>query len=81
MDKYIQKLNFDFMTNQRITQLISAIDGYRGKWNVIENRENRYLKELRRIATIESTGSSTRIEGANTCRTRWLQATPTDGKK
>lgn len=64
MDKYIKKLNFDFLTNQRITQLIATIDEYRGKWNVVEKRENRYLKELRRIATIESIGSSTRIEGA-----------------
>ncbi|MCL2738266.1 MAG: Fic family protein [Bacteroidales bacterium] len=64
MDKYIQKLNFDFPTNQRVMQLIAAIDEYRGKWNVVEKRENRYLKELRRIATIESVGSSTRIEGA-----------------
>ena len=64
MDKYIQKLNFDFLTNQRVMQLIAAIDEYRGKWNVVEKRENRYLKELRKIATIESIGSSTRIEGA-----------------
>jgi Fic family protein len=64
MDKCIQKLNFNFLTNQRIVQLIAAIDEYRGKWNVVEKRENRYLKELRRIATIESIGSSTRIEGA-----------------
>ena len=64
MDKYIKKLNFDFLTNQRVMQLIAAIDEYRGKWNVVEKRENRYLKELRRIATIESIGSSTRIEGA-----------------
>jgi Fic family protein len=64
MDKFIRKLNFDFLTNQRIIQLIAAIDEYRGRWNVVEKRENRYLKELRRIATIESIGSSTRIEGA-----------------
>jgi len=64
MNKYIQKLNFDFFTNQRVMQLIAAIDEYRGKWNVVEKRENRYLKELRKIATIESIGSSTRIEGA-----------------
>jgi Fic family protein len=64
MDKYIQKLNFDFSTNQRIMQLIASIDEYRGKWNGIEKRENSYLKELRRIATIESIGSSIRIEGA-----------------
>ena len=65
MDKYIKKLNFDFLTNQRAMQLIAAIDEYRGKWNVLEKRENRYLKELRKIATIESTGSSTRIEGGS----------------
>ena len=64
MDKCIQKLNFDFLTNQRVMQLIAVIDEYRGKWNVVEKHENRYLKELRRIATIESIGSSTRIEGA-----------------
>ena len=64
MDKYIQKPNFDFLTNQRVMQLIAAIDEYRGKWNMIEKLENRYLKELRKIATIESIGSSTRIEGA-----------------
>lgn len=64
MDKFIQKLNFDFATNQRILQLISYIDGFKSKWNIVENKENRYLKELRKIATIESIGSSTRIEGA-----------------
>ncbi len=64
MNKFIQKLNFDFVTNQRVLQLISHIDGFKGKWNITEKLENRYLKELRRIATIESIGSSTRIEGA-----------------
>lgn len=64
MDKFIRKLNFDFAINQRVLQLISYIDGFKGKWNMVENKENRYLKELRRIATIESIGSSTRIEGA-----------------
>ncbi|GHT20913.1 cell division protein Fic [Bacteroidia bacterium] len=64
MDKYINKLNFDFATNQQVMQLIGLIDGFKGKWNIVEKRENRYLKELRKIATIESIGSSTRIEGA-----------------
>lgn len=64
MDKFIRKLNFDFVTNQRVLQLISYIDGFKGRWNITEKRENRYLKELRNIATIESIGSSTRIEGA-----------------
>lgn len=63
MDKYIKKLNFDFSTNQKILNLIAKIDLYKGKWNIIERQENIYLKELRKIATIESIGSSTRIEG------------------
>ncbi len=64
MDKYIKKLDFDFITNQKILSLIGEIDLYKGKWNAIEKQENIYLKELRKIATIESIGSSTRIEGA-----------------
>ena len=64
MDKYIHKLNFDFIANQKILNLISQIDFYKGKWNSIEKQENVYLKELRKIATIESIGSSTRIEGS-----------------
>ncbi len=63
MDKQIKKLNFDFSTNQKILNLIAKIDLYKGKWNIIERQENIYLKELRKIATIESIGSSTRIEG------------------
>ncbi len=63
MDKYIKKVDFDFQTNQKILNLISQIDLYKGKWNSIEKQENIYLKELRKIATIESIGSSTRIEG------------------
>ena len=63
MDNYLNKLNFDFLTNQKILNLIAKIDLYKGKWNIIERQENIYLKELRKIATIESIGSSTRIEG------------------
>jgi len=64
MDKYQNKLNFDFSTNQQIIKLISFIDSFKGKWNLTEQKENIYLKELRKIATIESIGSSTRIEGS-----------------
>ncbi|MDR0683092.1 MAG: Fic family protein [Dysgonamonadaceae bacterium] len=64
MDKFIKKLHFDFRVNQRVLLLIGILDGFKGKWNIVEKWENRYLKELRRIATIESIGSSTRIEGA-----------------
>ncbi len=64
MDKYLKKLNFSFKTNQKILKLIAEIDLYNGKWNSLEKQENIYLKELRKIATIESIGSSTRIEGS-----------------
>ncbi len=64
MDNFQNKLNFDFKTNQQILQLIGYIDSFKGKWNIVEQKENVYLKELRKIATIESIGSSTRIEGA-----------------
>ncbi len=58
-----KKLNFTLKTNNLILKKISFIDTFKGKWDIIENKENRYLKELRKIATIESVGSSTRIEG------------------
>ena len=65
MDKYIHKLHFDFLANQRIMQLVAQIDEFRGRWNAADKRGSRYLKELRRSAAIESIGSSTRIEGAS----------------
>lgn len=58
------KINFDFKTNQIILKKISFIDLFKGKWSIIEKKDNRYLKELRKIATIQSIASSTRIEGA-----------------
>lgn len=64
MDKYIGKLQFDFQTNQRILNLIAEIDMYKGKWAALEKGANRYLRELKNMATIASVGSSTRIEGA-----------------
>lgn len=59
-----QKISFDFQTTQRLINIISRIDLFKGSWTSVEIKENVYLKELRRIATIESIGSSTRIEGA-----------------
>ncbi len=58
------KINFDFVTTQRLIKLIGQIDSFKGRWQAVEGRENIYLKELRKIATIHSIGSSTRIEGA-----------------
>ena len=58
------KLSFNFKTNQEILKLIGFIDAFKGRWKQIEGKESRYLNELRLIATIESIGSSTRIEGS-----------------
>jgi Fic family protein len=58
------KLNFDFRTNQLVLMLIGQIDSFRGKWEILEGKESKYFKELQKIATIESIGSSTRIEGS-----------------
>ncbi len=61
---FSNKINFSFSETQNLINKISAIDLFKGKWQALEKRENKYLKELKRIATIESIGSSTRIEGA-----------------
>ena len=60
MDEFQNKFNFDFKTNQHILKLVSCIDSFKGKWNIIEQRENIYLKSYCKIATIESVSSSTR---------------------
>lgn len=59
-----KKLQFDFLTTQKIIQKISQIDQFKGEWKQLDKEENKYLKELRKIATIQSIGSSTRIEGS-----------------
>ncbi len=44
--------------------LISAVDEFKGEWSVLGALGPEKLQSLRRIATIGSAGSSTRIEGA-----------------
>ena len=60
----IRKLDFNSYVHQHIFQKVGVIDVFKGNWQAIENAQATYLKELRKIATIESIGSSTRIEGA-----------------
>jgi hypothetical protein len=47
-----------------ILRLISDIDGLKGAWEALGRISPERLSALRRVATIESIGSSTRIEGA-----------------
>lgn len=51
------------VTNE-ILSLIAEIDEFKGAWRAIGRIAPERLTSLRRVATIESIGSSTRIEGA-----------------
>ena len=48
----------------RIVKLIAEIDEFKGYWNGIESLSPQTLSSMRILASIESIGSSTRIEGA-----------------
>jgi len=56
------------LTNLIITpellKIISEIDVFNGGWKIQKNHNPEYLSKLRHVATIESIGSSTRIEGS-----------------
>ncbi len=49
---------------QKTLKLIAEIDEFKGAWAAIGRISPERLSALRRVATIESIGSSTRIEGA-----------------
>lgn len=49
---------------QDILQLIAEIDEFKGQWQALKSLPPERLRQLRKVATIESVGSSTRIEGA-----------------
>ena len=49
---------------QELLKLIAEIDEFKGKWAVLQTISPERLRQLRKVATIESVGSSTRIEGA-----------------
>lgn len=49
---------------QDLLKLIAEIDEFKGKWEALKSLSPERLQQLRKVATIESIGSSTRIEGA-----------------
>lgn len=58
-------LNTDALTiTPEILALIAAIDEFKGAWRALGTLAPERLNALRRVATIESIGSSTRIEGS-----------------
>lgn len=50
--------------SQSLLQLIAEIDEFKGKWLALKTMSPDRLQQLRKVATIESVGSSTRIEGS-----------------
>ena len=47
-----------------IVKLVAEMDEFKGRWQALENLSPERLSALRNVATVESVGSSTRIEGA-----------------
>jgi len=52
------------LVSQELLKIIAGIDEFKGKWEALKNMSPERLRQLRKVATIESVGSSTRIEGA-----------------
>lgn len=67
-DEWMEKDDAFDVSSLEITpellSLIAEIDEFKGAWRLLERIAPRRLSGLRRVATIESIGSSTRIEGA-----------------
>lgn len=58
-------MNFqNFRPSHKVLRLVGEIDEFKGSWRLWSNMSPERLSALKRVATIESIGSSTRIEGA-----------------
>ena len=55
---------FDLHLNWKVLRAISKIDRFDASWFSIEKIEGKSLKQLKSVATIQSVGASTRIEGS-----------------
>lgn len=56
------KLN-DFKINSQMLTIIAEIDEFKGEWKALGRLSPDILNSLKKVATIESVGSSNRIEG------------------
>jgi Fic family protein len=55
---------FSLNLSWEMLSVISRIDRFDASWASIERLEGKVLRQLRHIATIQSVGASTRIEGS-----------------
>ncbi len=53
----------DIKITAQMLELISELDEFKGSWKLLEKMEPERLLALKKVATIESIGSSNRIEG------------------
>lgn len=53
-----------FSITPEILRLIAELDEFKGQWRMMRSLSPEKLTSLRKVATIESVGSSTRIEGS-----------------
>lgn len=53
-----------FSISPEILRLIAELDEFKGQWRMLRTLSPEKLTSLRKVATIESVGSSTRIEGS-----------------
>lgn len=59
-------MQFDtYNPSMEVVRLIGELDEFKGAWRALSNISTERLAKLKKIATIESIGSSTRIEGAS----------------
>ena len=56
-------MNIEFVVSPKLLMAIAEIDEFKGRWEAFGRLVPERLSALRRVATIESIGSSTRIEG------------------
>ena len=63
MIRAVENISSDFKLTHELVNLISESDELKGKWQMLQNISPERLSALRHVATIESVGSSTRIEG------------------
>ena len=55
--------NIDININNQMLSIISEIDEFKGSWKLLGKMAPEKLRALKKVATIESVGSSNRIEG------------------
>jgi Fic family protein len=61
----IHTLVFSPKNWMELAQELSQLDRFDAQWQAIERREQKTLKGLKSIATVQSVGASTRIEGSH----------------